>query len=89
VQVIIQVRPDTAQQLDQQRQKSASNAVLQAAEELGVVLAPVHSGTADLGLASYFVADVPDQATAERLISRLQQSGAIESVYLKPPDAMP
>jgi hypothetical protein len=38
---------------------------------------------------SYFIVDVPDAETAQRVINRLQQSKAIEAAYLKPPDELP
>ena len=58
-------------------------------QQLGVVLEPMHHGTADPDLMRYFTVDVPDQATAERVLARLPQSRAVEAAYLKPPDAMP
>jgi hypothetical protein len=33
--------------------------------------------------------EVPDYATAERVIAHLQNLEAVEAAYLKPPDEMP
>jgi hypothetical protein len=90
MQVIVRVRPDVAPALHgRQPPTQASEAILQAMTELGVVLEPMHPGVEDPSLASFFMIEVPDPASAERVIARLQQSQAIEAAYLKPPDALP
>ena len=58
-------------------------------EEFGVVLEPLHPDTEDPSLISYFTIEVPDHATADRVIARLLQSKGIEAAYLKPPDELP
>ena len=68
---------------------TASEELSQAAEELGVVLEPMHPGAEDPHLAPYFTVEVPDYATAERVIAHLQGLEAVEAAYLKPPDEMP
>ncbi|HEY0323790.1 MAG TPA: hypothetical protein VGC66_22750 [Pyrinomonadaceae bacterium] len=73
----------------QQPETDASRQIIEAANELGATLKPMHPGTADPDLASYFFVEVPDAATAERVISRLSRSSAITAAYLKPPDELP
>ena len=66
-----------------------SQELLKVAEELGVVLEPVHPGAEDPHLVPYFTVEVRDPATAERVIARLQHCKATEAAYVKPPDEMP
>jgi len=88
--VTIRVRKDAALTFHQrQPPTTASKELLQTAEELCVVLEPVHPGAEDPHLAPYFTVEVPDLATAERVIARLQRCKAIEAAYLKPPDEVP
>ena len=89
VQVIIQIQRDKLARLHERGPVTAPAEVLQAADDFGATLAPVHPGTGDPALASYFSVDVPDQATADRLLARLRQSDVIEAAYVKPPEAMP
>lgn len=94
--VMIQLRQDTALELHKQlgqRAESASSKseidrLLEATAELGVSLVPVHPGQAHPLLASYFMVEVPDRETAERVIGRLQRFGIVEAAYLQP-DAQP
>jgi len=58
-------------------------------EELELALEPMHLETNDPVLQSYFIVEVPDSVTAQRVIERLQQSPAIEAAYVKPPDELP
>jgi hypothetical protein len=58
-------------------------------EKLGVELEPMHPGTRDPFLAPYFIVEVPDSETAERIVTHLRQSGAIEAAYIKPLDELP
>jgi hypothetical protein len=88
--ITIQLDKDEALALQgQQPDTEASSQIIEAAKELGVTLKPMHPGTADPTLASYFFVEVPDAATAERVISRLKRSSTIKTAYLKPPDEMP
>ena len=59
------------------------------ADELGLSFRPLHPGTSDPGLGSYFIIDVPDPASAQRVLERLRRSPAVRAAYIKPPDAMP
>jgi hypothetical protein len=56
---------------------------------LGVNLVPMHPGTTDPTLASYFYVETPDQPTAERVIAQLQKHNAVEAAFLKPPEGPP
>ncbi len=90
MQVTVVVREDVAPALHQQQPAtSASKELLETVEDLGVRLEPLHPGTQDPTLAAYFTVDVPDAATAEQVITQLQQSEAVETAYVKPSDALP
>jgi len=67
----------------------ALNELSKVEKELDILLEPVHPGAEDPYLSQYFKVDVPDQATAMRVIKRLQNCKAIEAAYLKPSDELP
>lgn len=88
--ITIQVSSDVARILHQQRSPTAaSDEIFKVAEELNLVLKPVHAGTKNHHLATYFTVEVPNPATAELVKTRLQLCKGIEAAYLKPPDEMP
>ena len=59
------------------------------ADELGLSIRPLHAGTTDPVLGSYFIVSLPDASLAKQVLDRLRQSPAVYAAYLKPPDAMP
>jgi len=59
-----------------------------AANELGVSLEPMYPEVSHPTLQPFFIVDVPDQASAQKVIARLTQSTAVEAAYLQP-DAEP
>jgi len=71
------------------RKSRGRSSALEVAAELGVSLRPMHPGATDRTLASYFVADVPDMATGERIASRLRRSRGVQAAYVKPDDELP
>ena len=58
-------------------------------EEFGITFKPLHPGSTDPRLVPYLFAEVKDERTAKRLISRLGQLENISSAYLKPQDEPP
>ena len=54
----------------------------------GASLRPLHPGTSDPELATYFIVHVPDPAEAPRVLDRLRSHAAVTAAYIKPPDAM-
>lgn len=88
--ITIQLQKEAASALQGEGPETeASREINEAAREMGIRLRPLHPGTKDPNLASYFYAEVPDAATAERVLSRLGNCGAINAAYLKPPDELP
>jgi hypothetical protein len=72
MQVTGRVRPDTGLALQRRQPPThASEELLQVGAQLGVAVAPMHPEVAEPSLAAYFTIEVPDPATAERVIARL------------------
>lgn len=85
----VQVSDELAVALRQGTQAATEASELrQIADELGISLHPLHPGSDDPSLRSYFTVEVPDAAAAQRVIARLRQSPGITAAYVKPPDAM-
>jgi phytoene dehydrogenase-like protein len=55
----------------------------------GVTLRPVHPGTTDPQLATWFEAVAPDADTAQRVVAQLRGHPAVTAAFIKPPDAPP
>jgi hypothetical protein len=90
MQVMIKVKPEVSAALQtEQDVTEASSTLLQAAQELGVTLEPVHPGETDPTLAPYFAIEVADHAKAEEVRARFDSIDATEAAYLKPPDYLP
>lgn len=64
-------------------------AVRGAIGELGLELKPVHPGTQDPTLSTYFYVRVPDPQTAARVIDVVRQMPSVSAAYVKPPDEPP
>ena len=60
----------------------------QVTDELGVSLSPMYPQVSHPTLQPFFFIEVPDQAAAEKVISRISKSAAVEAAYLQP-DAEP
>jgi hypothetical protein len=87
--VTVQVSPDVALALHQQTPSDKSEELLELLKDLDVTLKPMHPGARDPLLTPFFTVEVPDQATAERVIAGLGESEAVEGVYIKPAEALP
>lgn len=55
----------------------------------GLVLRPLHPGTDDPQLATWFEVLAPDQDGALRVVAQLRGHPAVTAVFIKPPDAPP
>ncbi len=66
-----------------------SDELLYLADDLGVLLEPIHSGERDPDLLLYFTVAVQDPARAELVRQRLLESDAVEGAYVKPPAEAP
>ena len=89
LQVIIQVSADEARAFHEGGAPSAkSRALLRNVRKFSLTLEPLHRATDDLTLQSYFVVEVPDWATAQRVMKRLGRLKAVQAAYVKPPDEL-
>jgi hypothetical protein len=90
MQVTVQVSADVARPLHRRDPPRAeSTALVELIEKLGLTLEPMHYGTTDPKLQSYFTVEVPDSTAAQRLIDALQQSEGVVAAYVKPRDELP
>ena len=90
IQVIVQVSAGVGRALHQGGPPTAESAeLLKIIETFGLKLEPMHRDTDDPNFQSYFIVEVPDHATAQRVMDRLQQSEAVKAAYVKPPDELP
>ena len=95
--VMIQLREDAAMELHNQtgqetassKEKPETKKLLDATAKLGGRLEPVHPGQTHPLLAPYFMVEVPDRETAEKLINRLQRFKIVEAAYFKPDEQLP
>ena len=92
--VTVKLSPDGANVLQQQGGKGSRSAaktgdVAMVARSLGVRLLPMHPGTHDPELRTYFIIEVPDRQTADRIVTALLGTAEVEAAYLKPTEEMP
>jgi hypothetical protein len=91
VQISVQVQPDLAAAVHGRESPTAEvDDLNRSLEELGLSLQPVHPGADDPLLAPYFTVEVPDdEELAVRVLAVLEESGAVEAAYVKPPAEPP
>jgi hypothetical protein len=58
-------------------------------EKMGLRLEPIHPGQTHPLLAPYFMIEVPDRQSAERVLDHLSKYKIVEAAYLRPEDAAP
>lgn len=88
--VTVHVRPEADLKVSNEQQATPqAKEIAETAKELGVMLEPMHPNVDDPRLANSFAVEVPDAATAGRVIDRLQNLAAIEAAYVKPSDELP
>lgn len=89
-QITVKLVPTAALELRQRGPTSvALRELLDEVDAHGLTLEPMHSGTADHELGTYFVIRVGDPETAGRLLAQIQRSDSIEAAYIKPRDEAP
>lgn len=90
IKVIVQVSADLARSLNHLNPSTAeSEALLEIIEPFGSTLVPMHHGTDDPDLQSYFIVEVPENEIAQRVIDELLPVQGIRAAYIKPPDEVP
>lgn len=90
MQVLIQVSADAVNAL-RHRSPPGKNypLLLRRIESFGLSLEPLHAGTDDPALKSYFFVEVPDNVTAQMVIDDILHLEAVKAAYTKPPDELP
>jgi hypothetical protein len=71
------------------QESGAHRELRQLAEAFGVSFRRLHPDTDDPVLSSYFVVEVPDSASAPRVLDCLRRSPEFSAAYVKGPEAMP
>lgn len=88
--VMVQLAPEAAQAVQGGRELPPE---LREAEErlraLELTLEPLHPGSQDRSLASWFRVQVEDESTAELVVRTLSDSPVVESAYVEPLSAPP
>ena len=88
--VSIKLNSQTASELHGEAATSKrTRALVKTARTYGAALQPMHPGTDDPELRSYFFVDVDEEASAEEVAEALREHEAVEGAYIKPPDALP
>jgi hypothetical protein len=83
--VTLQLTPAAAMRVREPRDRSAARAVL---PWLTHPLAPIHPGTSDQDLATFFTIEVADAREAAALVKRLCEDPSVEGAYIKPADEL-
>lgn len=90
MQVMLQLQPDAAWSLRRRLPASPASAeFLNRARELGITLRPLRAPSEHSVLAAGFTVEVPDRATAERVIQELRSCDVVEAAYFVPSDELP
>jgi len=90
MQVMLQLQSEAARMLRHHSFTSPASAELvRRARKLGVTLRPLRVRSESSPLVSDFTVEVPDRATAERVIEELQDCDAVEAAYFVPSDELP
>ena len=84
--VTVQVTEEVARVLQNQSEATpSSEGLIAVLEEMDIILKPLHPGTQDPVLITFYTVEVLDSDAAERVVNRLLPLEAIEAAYLKPP----
>ena len=96
--VEIQLQPEAALSLQKRGAKlkkgklqdeSDVSRLVEAVEELGLKLEPVHPHQTHPLLTPYYMIEVPDRPTAERVIEQISKNKIVEAAYLPPEESLP
>ena len=71
------------------RESGAQRELRHLANDFGISYRRLHPDTDDPVLSSYFVVEVPDSASATRVLDHLRRSPEFSAAYVKGPEAMP
>lgn len=83
MEVVIQIAPSAT------ATSAPPNAARQAVQKLGLKLEPLHPGTTDPVLSTYYRVQAPDREAAERVVAAVRRLPSVAAAYVKPPDEPP
>jgi hypothetical protein len=90
MQFTLQLTPQVALALQRKRFADADvQTLLHLVQQAGFALSPMHPGSFDPALQSYYIVDAPDTAQNRDAIERIRACAGVEAAYVKPPDAQP
>jgi hypothetical protein len=81
--VIVQVAKNVSEDRDPARRRELDQQISP------YILEPLHPGTTERSLASWFRVDVPTPLEAESIASRLRDLDGVEAAYVEPHSAPP
>jgi hypothetical protein len=86
--ITVQVEPSVARALHSGASGPAAD-LIQLVRGYGGRLEPMHPGSDDSQLQSFFTADVADSGKAQELTERLLQHPSVLAAYTKPAEGLP
>lgn len=89
VEVILELRDNVARALRRHHPSADARALTAAIDELGIELAPVLPDAVDPALEARYRFEAPDLETAQAIVQRLRETGAVEAAYPKPRASLP
>ncbi len=88
--ITVQLDPKTAREITLQgSQEEHCPELARLLRSLSVSLVPLHPGTRDDALKSYFAIEVPASETAASVVKQLRPCRGIRAAYVKPTEALP
>lgn len=91
MQITVKLTPDVARQLGPRVSAADATGLVvgMKPEEAGFEVKPLHPGSDDPELGSYYTVDVEDDEQAGRVLDQLRSSSLVDGAYVKPADELP
>jgi len=90
IEVIIQLAEDVSLSLQNNTNSSGnSQQLLNLMSEINLKINPLHPGTKDPSLITWFYLMIADETKADEAVRRLKMCKCVESAYKKPPGEPP
>jgi hypothetical protein len=90
MQITVQVTQEAADVLEGKTTPSDEEHDLrQLVRTFGATLEPLHPGSSDPTLRTFFMVDIADADMAGRVLEALQRHPAVEAAYIKPMEELP
>lgn len=91
MQITVKLAPDVARRLGPRVSAADATGLVvgMKPDEAGFEVTPMHPGTDDPELGSYYTVDLEDDQQADRVLDQLRSSSLVDGAYVKPADALP